>query len=471
MTDYEKRKIAERSLSAFQEAIELSTSNEYTQKSQTTIWEIKFMTGKCCEKIATTLREEIYSSGSTESGRLYEKIMSDAIRNYSESLAGAREAEKTSGGPDKTCIGGSSHGALECLYRLHSSRFKVLLAAIRRIKEECEIAELEAFRIASLAWFDESNQSSTGVRGQTWDVLADCVDALTHCRREIPLFHRAAYRLAQAYSWAPAFHNPDCDLTKGSKQAVPATKSYRIRGLDTESCAESAAVVMTTLFEKRRSQLCAVWVTTSTAPPPFEVLNDSLRKYDALRLKYISAFIDCMRVCGQNGKIETLLNCAITSSQDLPGFYEASASLRGGDPGKHARHSLLRGSGNGFITKVKRNAISAIGEMILKDLAVMKKNGVDNEGKMKLTHHFKSAYKLFRRLNTPCREVAEFIRSTGPLCEVQAFCKCYLSIQAGYRISAIHFDGMDTESLCSILEGAVSKAKSMVQEAKDAPKK
>eukprot|EP00584_Thalassiosira_punctigera_P019770 CAMPEP_0172566530 /NCGR_PEP_ID=MMETSP1067-20121228/112159_1 /TAXON_ID=265564 ORGANISM="Thalassiosira punctigera, Strain Tpunct2005C2" /NCGR_SAMPLE_ID=MMETSP1067 /ASSEMBLY_ACC=CAM_ASM_000444 /LENGTH=94 /DNA_ID=CAMNT_0013357667 /DNA_START=171 /DNA_END=452 /DNA_ORIENTATION=- len=94
--------------------------------------------------------------------------MADAMRNYSEAFAGAQKSEQISGGPDKSCIGGSSHGALECLYRIHASRLKVLVSAIRRAKEECELAELEAYRIASVTWFDESNQSSTGVRGKIW---------------------------------------------------------------------------------------------------------------------------------------------------------------------------------------------------------------------------------------------------------------------------------------------------------------
>ena len=62
MTMYEKRIIAKRSLSALQEAIQLSNSNGYTQKCDTIIWEIQFMKGKCIEKIASTLREEVYST-------------------------------------------------------------------------------------------------------------------------------------------------------------------------------------------------------------------------------------------------------------------------------------------------------------------------------------------------------------------------------------------------------------------------
>merc|ERR1712032_1230726 len=80
MTMYEKKKTAERSLSAFQEAIRLSNSSEYTQKCETTPWEVQFMNGKCCEKIASTLREEMFKDG--HPARLYERCMTDAIHNY-----------------------------------------------------------------------------------------------------------------------------------------------------------------------------------------------------------------------------------------------------------------------------------------------------------------------------------------------------------------------------------------------------
>ena len=187
MPDHEKRRIAELSNFYFQEAVELSTSSKYTQKCQTVSHELRFMIGKCYEKIASTLKEEKYQVGSPgedldQPTRLYETIMNDAISNYAKASEDALKAEKSSGGgPDKTCLGGSSHGAIEYLYRLHASRFKVLLSAIRRSKEECEVAELEAFRIASVKWYDESNESSSssGVRGKTWDVFVDCVDGKT----------------------------------------------------------------------------------------------------------------------------------------------------------------------------------------------------------------------------------------------------------------------------------------------------
>jgi hypothetical protein len=184
MTLHEKRSIAERSNFFFQEAVSLSSSRDYTQKCHVIAFELYFMIGKGFEKIASTVQDEIYaleSEGDCRT-RLYETVMNESILNYSKALAEAQKAEQSSGGPDKTHTGGSSHGALECLYRLHASRFKVLLSAIRRAPDECEHAESESFRIASAKWFDKSNESSsaTGVRGKTWDILADCVDGKTH---------------------------------------------------------------------------------------------------------------------------------------------------------------------------------------------------------------------------------------------------------------------------------------------------
>jgi len=106
-------------------------------------------------------------------------------------------------------------------------------------------------------------------------------------------------------------------------------------------------------------------------------------------------------------------------------------------------------------------------EMILRDLVVWKrKNGIDNDEKKKLTAYFKLAYKLHLNLNASSKEVAEYISKNGPLAEVEAFCKCYLSIQSGYRISSINLSSMNSTVLCSILEGALAKGKQMMQETK-----
>ena len=212
-----------------------------------------------------------------------------------------------------------------------------------------------------------------------------------------------------------------------------------------------------------------MWVTTSAAPSPFEVINDSFRKYDALRMKYILAFVDCMRVCKQVHSIETLLNWTSSSEQDLPGFYEASASLRGLDPGKHTKQSYL--STRGLIAQVKRIASNALAEIILSDLAEMKRSGIGNDGRAKLNSHFQLSYRLFLFLNSSCKEVVESVRVKNRLAVVDAFGKCFLAIRSGYRISSIDFEEIDSETMLSILEGASTEAKNVTQVTKTASSK
>lgn len=188
MTLYEKRSIAERSNFHFKEAIDLSSCSEYTQKCHIKPFESLFMIGKGYEKIGSTLKEEAFVLDSEGAGspRSYETVMNHAIANYAMAFAEAQKVEQSCGGNDR--LGGSSHGALECLYRLHASRFKVLLSAVKCPQSECELAELEAFRIASSRWFDESfkSSSSAGVREKTWDVFADCVNGKCTLIKQLP---------------------------------------------------------------------------------------------------------------------------------------------------------------------------------------------------------------------------------------------------------------------------------------------
>eukprot|EP00986_Skeletonema_menzelii_P020752 scaffold32200_cov148-Skeletonema_menzelii.AAC.5 len=459
MCNYEKRSIAEGAKYYFEEAIESSKSTDYACDSKTESWEVQFMIGKCCEKIASTLCEEIYQSDVSQTKRMYETMMTAAIENYAAALGDAQKAEKAGGGQDNK-NGGSSHGSREVLYRLHATRFKALLSAIRQAADERGLAETEACRISSTSWFDDSNKLQTSdddIRHNIWDLYVDCVQGLSSCRKGISYFHRAAYRLAQALHWAPAFHDPCFSLHTGSIESIPSSKRERISELDKNSFAECAASVIGTLFDKKRSHLVAVWVTTSAAPPPFEVLNDSVRKYDALRLKYIRAFVDTMIRCKQRDKIETFLSWAASSSQDLAGFYEASAmTFQGGHIGK----SLL--SGSGFLTKVQRAAMTALAKMILQDLAEMKKDGIIEHARKLLKDDFKLSHNLFLRLHSTPEEIQRAAHSNKPLDEVIAYCRCYLSIQSGRINDSINLNGsIDNAMLSSLLEGASEKAKEM----------
>jgi hypothetical protein len=141
-------------------------------------------------------------------------------------------------------------------------------------------------------------------------------------------------------------NDPYGALHEGSLSTVSATKSYKLRGLNSGSCANSAEAIISQLFDKKRLQLCAVWVTTPTSPSPFQVINDAVRKYDSLRWKYIGAFIDSMKLCKRRETLEVFLSWCYSCRRDLPSFYDASAASKGGNPiYLHIKDKLIGGSG------------------------------------------------------------------------------------------------------------------------------
>jgi hypothetical protein len=138
------------------------------------------MAGKCLEKIASTLIEEAFIRGDPPESRYYETVLTHALQTYSSALADARLREQSIGGHGKSETGGSSHGSLEVFYRIHACRFKVLLASIRRVNEEQELAEREALRITNAVWFGDcsSLQTSSDIRTQIWGVFSNCVKGI-----------------------------------------------------------------------------------------------------------------------------------------------------------------------------------------------------------------------------------------------------------------------------------------------------
>ena len=104
-----------------------------------------------------------------------------------------------------------------------------------------------------------------------------------------------------------------------------------------------------------------------------------------------------MRLCELKDNIESLLNCTLSSIQDLPWFYEYSVLICKGDPRKHAKYSLLVGSGTVFMTKVKHSTITVLAEIILNNLAILKQDVVDQIGRVKLIQHFQLAHIIWFR--------------------------------------------------------------------------
>ena len=167
-----------------------------------------------------------------------------------------------------------------------------------------------------------------------------------------------------------------------------------------------------------------MWVTNGgTAQSPFSLLNNSIRKYDSLRGKYISAYIDTLRLCKRKAKLEALLQSAASAVRDLPSFFQASALNKGGPPKlPHTKESLLPGRSlvsQGFLRNIKREANRAI-VVILQDISLESTKG--NEDTLK------ASYVCFLRLNCT---VEELRRSRawkfGQIPEVDALCQSYLA--------------------------------------------
>lgn len=178
------------------------------------------------------------------------------------------------------------------------------------------------------------------------------------------------------------------------------------------------------LTPMRRSQICAVWVTsTSSSPSPFEEVNDATRKFDSLRGKYVSAYIDSLRLCKRVPLLDSLLQSLVTSKRDVPSFYQASARARGGIPHfLHTRDSLLKGrtlESMGFLRTAKRQANDALAELVLGD--------EKNAGKVDT---LKRAYACFLRMNVSLPDLEKqkawrFGRGSVPAAE--ALCRVFMS--------------------------------------------
>jgi len=335
-----------------------------------------------------------------------------------------------------TIVGGSSHGVIEIIYRIHATRLKVLLAAVKRPKEYRNAAEAEALQITESYWFEQPEKSGVDaetecLRARIWNVLADVVGCMAYCRREQPYFHRSVYRQAQALMLAPLFDNPDSAVKDGSLAFVSASKSYKLRGLNSGPCANSAESIIKLLFDKKRPQLVSVWYSNSSSPSPFVHLNDTTRKYDTLRCKYIGAFIDCMRLCNRKATLATLINNLSWSRRDLVSFYSASAMAKGGTPEQsHNRDNLLL-PGGGLIHFAMRRAnaaLSAIAQLGAYKMAFCERT---EELKHSTFKELECAYECFLRLNCPINDgiwQSQEVRRNlidGRIIEIEALCDTY----------------------------------------------
>ena len=160
-----------------------------------------------------------------------------------------------------------------------------------------------------------------------------------------------------------------------------------------------------------RSQLCAVWAN-SFSLRPFEEINASAQKFDSLRLKYIGARIELIRLCRDMDSLQTFFSWTSTCSPDLPSLYLSSAS---GGPSRqhHIRENLLEESG--FLWHVKRSCTMAIADVILFNLrdAKSRMEAADGLRREALMDILRSAYSCFLKLNCSVEDVKSWSENSG----------------------------------------------------------
>jgi len=181
-------------------------------------------------------------------------------------------------------------------------------------------------------------------------------------------------------------------------KSIPEDKGRLLHGLQNGSWVESAELIISGLFDKKRSQLVAVWVTTPTSPTPFETINESARKFDRLRCKYIAAYIETMYLCKRQEKLETFIKWTHAAPRDLPSFYSLRSEVNalGGNryQESHCKDNLLLPS-VGLVTFTKIMANAALCRILLGAI------GESPSLKQEAKDNFGDIYTCFLRLNCP----------------------------------------------------------------------
>lgn len=212
-----------------------------------------------------------------------------------------------------------------------------------------------------------------------------------------------------------------------------------------------------------RSQLCAVWVTLTPSPTPFEALNNSVRKYDSLRGKYISAYIDCLRLSGSRNELETFLRWLSSSKRDLPSFYQASAKTGGGKPEKSHNHDslLLKNSSLSsfnLLTGLKRYANAAMANVLTQELLSRDSNVRSVENRLKL------AYACFLRQNCSLKALKRtraWKYDPRKVWEAEALCQAFLKLNSHSSIQTDPNDWSGGGQKAAILGAALVKCKQL----------
>lgn len=222
---------------------------------------------------------------------------------------------------------------------------------------------------------------------------------------------------------------------------------------------------MGSLFEKKRPQLCAVWVTSDSSDSSLQALNSSVRKYDSLRGKYISAYIDSLRLCKRRNELETFLKWTYSAKRDLPSYFVASAILDREKVPPHSRDCLLvkprAFSSFHFLTTVKRQANSALADVIFQE--IHGKSELKDGKTLELL--LKVAYACYLRLNCDVNDITKrsawYHRTSGMKNVVKALTTAHQRSTKEQSLSGRPMDWSCETQASTLLEAALKRCKDL----------
>ncbi|CAK4990879.1 unnamed protein product [Aphanomyces euteiches] len=207
-------------------------------------------------------------------------------------------------------------------YHLHACRLKLLLGSVDKTGAKQSYLDLtpspEVLQLVNLFFYKKSNKSSETSAADLeisreaitifiqredtrWiarqHLLWNCLDALENIPQEDRYFHPAYYM----YAWG---------LKVGRVLMDNSSEKWHER-----FSISTAIKAMKPLFDRKRHQVVAIWLSESETHK-LEELHQRQSKYDRLRLKYFSFYLDLLTMAGDSQRVSDLTSWVITSKEE-----------------------------------------------------------------------------------------------------------------------------------------------------------
>lgn len=203
------------------------------------------------------------------------------------------------------------------LYQLQSVRLKMALQFLHELLFDGGVAFAMRAEVEELHkdTFDSriSSGSESGERESLaevlWNIIIDCFLALRYCRKMDVHDYKSVYLIAHTLHALSDMDIPNYLISKLFQrlEIVRNDENCVKNSLNTASLLE-----LHKLFDKRRSQVVAVWIVESTLP--FDMLmRQRCLKYDKIRRKYVRMYTHLLLQCLDEKRAEELMSCAAAS--------------------------------------------------------------------------------------------------------------------------------------------------------------